>query len=224
MSDLNDIVAVGLDLTAKTLIQAYSEGIFPWPTEGLPLLWYFPKQRGILEFEHLHIARRMHSFLKKTNWTYTVNRAFREVIEACGDRGRDGTWILPEMKAAYSELHSLGHAHSIEVWEDGQLIGGIYGVDVAGYFVGESMFHRKANASKAAFFYAVALQKKAGRTWMDVQVPSPHLETLGVSAIPESEFKKRLKDAKTRLRQFGPDTPFKSGSEVTWADYSMIIE
>ncbi|MBU6154917.1 MAG: leucyl/phenylalanyl-tRNA--protein transferase, partial [Bdellovibrionales bacterium] len=197
MSDENDIVAVGLDLSPKTLLAAYSEGVFPWPTEGLPLLWYFPKKRGILDFKDLHIPRRLHSFLKNRGWSYRVDEAFSEVIDACADRGKNGTWITAEMKAAYCELHRLGHAHSIEVWKGDSLIGGIYGVDTGGYFAGESMFHRETNASKAAWIAAVAIQKMAGRTWMDIQVVSPHTASFGAMEVSRTEFKKRMAETKS---------------------------
>src|SRR5688572_27692619 len=116
MSDLNqDIVAIGLDLKPETLVHAYSQGVFPWPTPGLPLLWYCPLKRGVLFLEKLHVSRRLGQYLKKTNWTFTVNQAFGEVIQACSER--DETWITKEMKDAYTRLHKLGYAHSIEVWE-----------------------------------------------------------------------------------------------------------
>jgi leucyl/phenylalanyl-tRNA--protein transferase len=222
MSDQNDIVAVGLDLKPKTLVQAYSEGVFPWPTEGLPLLWYFPKRRGIIEFENLHISRSMNRVLKNPSWTYSVDRAFESVMDACSSRDDCGTWINSEMKAAYLRLHQLGHAHSIEVWEDGNLIGGMYGVDVAGYFAGESMFHRKTNASKAALYCAVALQKRAGRTWMDVQVLSPHLETLGATEITAARFKNKLKTEKERLKLLGPNPPFSPEVVFSYGDFSIL--
>ncbi len=224
MSDLDDIVAVGLDLEPGTLIQAYSQGIFPWPMEGVPLLWHFPKKRAVLDFADLHLPRRLRSFLKSCPWTFTVDHAFPEVIEACSHRGASGTWIIPEMKTAYTRLHELGHAHSIEVWNGSSLIGGVYGVDLAGYFAGESMFHRTANASKAALLYAIALQKQAGREWMDIQVISPHMEAFGAREIPREEFQRRLQE----LRRSGLDTrspgPFLKKPPVGYGSFSMIIE
>ena len=134
MSDLNDVVAVGLDLKPKTLLHAYAQGVFPWPTEGLPLLWYSPQQRAILPFESLHVSKRLKQYLKKSNFHFTVDTAFSQVVDACSERGEEGTWISAEMNAAYQELHRLGHAHSLEVWLDQDLVGGLYGVDTAGYF------------------------------------------------------------------------------------------
>ncbi len=187
-----DIVAVGLDLKPETLLRDYSRGIFPWPSEGLPTFWYSPKRRAVLDFDRLHVPPRLRRFLKKQPWTYTVDTAFPEVIEACSIREEEGTWILPGMKAAYCEFHRLGHAHSIEVWEGSLLIGGLYGVDVGGYFAGESMFHRKTNASKAALLYAIALQRQTGRAWMDIQVMSSHMEAFGAREITRKQFQGRL--------------------------------
>ena len=179
MSDLNDVVAVGLDLKPRTLLHAYAQGVFPWPSEGLPLLWYSPQRRAILPFESLHVSKRLKQYLNKSDFRFTMDQAFESVITACGERGSEGTWISTEMKAAYLELHRLGHAHSLEVWQENKLVGGLYGVDTAGYFAGESMFHRVDHASKAALLFGVAQLKKAGRDFMDIQVMSPHLEVMG---------------------------------------------
>lgn len=118
MSELSDIVAVGLDLKPKTLVRAYSQGVFPWPTPGLPLLWYSPQNRAILSFDKLHVPKRLIQYLNKSSWTFTINRAFPKVIQACSERGDEGTWIIPEMKLAYTELFALGYAHSVEVWDE----------------------------------------------------------------------------------------------------------
>lgn len=222
MTDGSDIAAVGLDLRPETLIQAYRIGIFPWPSEDTPLLWYSPRKRAVLDFERLHVPPRLFRFLRKQPWTFSVDSAFSEVIEACSVRPGQGTWILPEMKAAYRELHRLGHAHSVEVWEGDHLIGGVYGVDIAGYFAGESMFHRKSNASKAALLCAIALQKGADRKWMDVQVMSPHLETLGAHEITRAQFQKRLE----RLQDPGSraPTPFGRRERFDYWAFNKSIE
>ncbi len=224
MSDENDIVAVGLDLTPKTLMSAYSEGVFPWPTEGLPLLWYFPKKRGVLDFQDLHIPKRLRSFLNHCPWSISVNEDFPAVMEACSDRGESGTWIIPEMKAAYCELHRLGHAHSIEVWRGSSLVGGLYGVDTGAYFAGESMFHRESNASKVALIASVLLQQQAGRNWMDIQVLSPHTASFGAREISRNEFKKRLAEEKAKIRQFGPTKPFSRTGRFPYGSLSMGME
>jgi leucyl/phenylalanyl-tRNA--protein transferase len=223
MSDVNDIVAVGLDLKPKTLIQAYSQGVFPWPTPGLPLLWYCPQNRAILSFADFRVGRRLAQTLKKSTWTFTVDKAFREVIEACSKRGDEGTWILPEMKIAYTELHDLGHAHSVEVWDGENLIGGLYGVDVAGTFAGESMFHTADNASKAAILFAVSLLKKAGREFMDIQVMSEHMKAFGATEITRAKFKKKLAEVQSASHRFGPTEPFTDKKVFNYGDFSKLI-
>ena len=224
MSDLNDIVAVGLDLKPETLIRAYSEGVFPWPTEGLPLLWYSPQKRAVIDFDELHIARRLKQDLKKNPWTYTADQAFIRVIEGCSIREDEGTWITPEMKDAYLELHRLGHAHSIEVWEGSLLIGGMYGVDIGGYFAGESMFHRKSNASKAALLYAAARLKRAGRSFLDIQVLSDHTASFGAKEISRSAFRKRITECKKRLASEACPAPFDRMAPETYGSFSTVIE
>ncbi len=223
MSDIKDIVAVGLDLKPKTLLQAYSQGVFPWPTEGLPLLWYCPQKRAVLEFDRLNISRRLKQYLKKNEWTYTVDRAFDEVIEACSDRGEDGTWILPEMKEAYQELHRLGHAHSIEVWNKDELVGGLYGVDSSNYFAGESMFHREDHASKAALLFAISLLRKAGRDFMDIQVMTPHLAAFGAREISRTQFLKKLLRAQESLKLSGPTKPFREHQTFNYEEFSQFL-
>jgi leucyl/phenylalanyl-tRNA--protein transferase len=222
MSDLNDIVAVGLDLSPKTLLQAYAQGVFPWPSEGMPLLWYCPKRRGVLEFSELHIPNRLKQYLKKSGWQFTCNRAFEQVIDACSERGDEGTWITAEMKSAYLEMHRLGHAHSVEVWQGKELIGGLYGVDVAGYFAGESMFHRADNASKAALLFVIALQKNQNREFMDIQVLTPHMEALGAKEISRTQFKKKL----AALKELPGEalSPFRDSGPFYYKDFSTAIE
>lgn len=221
MSELNDIVAVGLDLTPKTLIHAYSQGVFPWPTPGLPLLWYCPQMRGVLDFADLHVGKRLQQYLKKANWTYTINRDFQAVMEACSERGEEGTWITDEMRAAYLELHRIGHAHSIEVWEESTLVGGLYGVDVANTFAGESMFHRKDNASKAALLFTASLLKRVGRTFMDIQVVTPHMEALGAKEITRPEFLARLKKIQKQMKVTGPSKPFTESKTLRFEDWKV---
>ncbi len=214
MSDLNDIVAVGLDLKPQTLVHAYQNGIFPWPSPGLPMLWHCPLKRGILSFDKLHLSRRLIQYLKKTNWTLTHNQSFTEVIEAASDRGDEGTWITDEMKAAYIKLHELGYAHSIEVWDGNALVGGLYGVDVAGYFAGESMFHRKDNASKAALLYVIYLLKQVGREWMDIQMTTPHMQAIGATEISRTQFLKKIKAANDAQKLGTGVAPFQSKAQA----------
>ena len=224
MSNIDDVVAVGLDLSPKTLIQAYSQGVFPWPTPGIPLLWYSPVQRAVLRFEQMHVPKRLKQYLQKANWTYSINRAFSEVIQACSRRGDEGTWILPEMIEAYTKLHQMGHAHSVEVWEGRELIGGLYGVDIAGTFAGESMFHLKSNASKAAIFFVASLLKKAGREFMDIQVMSEHMEALGAQEMSRVQFRKTLKLVQENQKRFGPSFPFFEKDVFHYGDFSKLIE
>jgi len=227
MSDLNDIVAVGLDLKPATLLHAYANGVFPWPSPGLPLLWYCPQKRGLLEFDRLHFSKRLRQYLKKSPWTYSVDRAFRAVLEGCSASapGRTETWISDEMKDAYTALYQLGHAHSVEVWNGDRLVGGLYGVDTAGYFAGESMFHLEDNASKAAVLFAVALQKKVGRQWMDIQVISPHLEAMGAVEVPRAVFLKKLASAERALTFGSGIQPFRTEKEfLSYCDFCNVIE
>lgn len=224
MSELNDIVAVGLDLKPKTLLSAYREGVFPWPSPGLPLLWYCPQERAILEFKHLHYGKRLRAYLRKSNWTFTVNQAFLSVMEACQERGEEGTWITAEMKEAYTDMHRLGHAHSVEVWNGDQLVGGLYGMDVGGTFSGESMFHREDNASKAAILYTIALLKDSGREFMDIQVLTPHMEALGAEIISRPQFRKRIKGIQEKIKKLGPTAPFQGRAAQSYQDFSIIIE
>lgn len=188
-----DIVAVGLDLEPETLIQAYTQGVFPWPMEGHPLLWFCPRERAILEFKDLHVNKRLKQYLKKSTWTYTKNQAFQQVIHHCARRDHEGTWITPEMIEAYVRLHQLGYAHSYEVWENQELVGGVYGVQVGQLFSAESMFHHSTNASKAALIYLIQELSKHGFTWIDIQVMSPHLQALGASTLTRDAFLSRLK-------------------------------
>lgn len=186
------LVAVGGVIDVGTLYHAYKRGIFPWPQEGLPLLWFCPEQRGIIFFAELHLPK---SLLKeqrrKTHWLFTRNQAFAQVIEACRQQqrpGQQGTWILPEFIQAYSDLQKAGYAHSIEVWEDNKLIGGIYGVMIDGVFSGESMFFKKKNASKMALLHLIEWLQSQDVTWMDVQMVTPVIQAFGGRYISRDDF------------------------------------
>ena len=192
------LLYLGGDLHPDSLKLAYSKGIFPWPHEGYPLLWFSPDPRAILEFDRLHTSKslqRARRSARRDGWTFTIDHAFDDVMRHCAAAprpGQDGTWITPEILEGYHALHNLGHAHSVEAWHDGCLIGGIYGVDAGGAFVGESMFHLKANASKLALLHLIDHLTTRGLEWMDIQVLTPHLEALGAREIPRSEYLKRL--------------------------------
>lgn len=200
------LVAVGGDLHPDTVLCAYRQGIFPWPVDDLPLLWFSPAQRGVLEFGNLHVSRSLGRARRRSDATFTVDAAFREVIRHCASvprAGQRGTWITPEMIDAYGLLHDLGIAHSVEVWRGGRLIGGIYGLDVDGAFAAESMFRLETGASKLALLHLVDHLRARGLDWIDVQVLSPNLARLGAVEMPREAFLERLRDTRARgLRLF----------------------
>ena len=185
------IVAIGGDLSPERLMLAYQSGIFPWYSEGDPIVWWSPDPRCVLLPEKLHISRSMQRVLSKKLFEITFNQDFHGVIENCQRifrKGQEGTWITEEMKEAYIRLHELGHAHSIEVWKDKELVGGMYGIDLGTVFCGESMFSKVSNASKAGFSWFVEQYKKRGGLLIDCQVHSNHLESLGAEHIPREAF------------------------------------
>jgi leucyl/phenylalanyl-tRNA--protein transferase len=189
------LVAVGGDLRPATLLEAYRGGIFPWPIKNWPLTWFSPKERAILEFDRLHVPRSLARERRRTNFTFTIDRDFRGVIESCARVPRaheEGTWITPAMVKAYCELHALGHAHSVEAWEGGRLVGGLYGVDAGGAFAGESMFHVRPNASKLALLHLVEHLNARGLDWLDIQMLTPHMSALGAREVARDIFLERL--------------------------------
>lgn len=194
-----DIVSFGDELTLENLRRAYHLGIFPWHVNGLPLPWYCPEKRAILEFEELHIPRSLARAQKKREFTFTIDKCFRRVIESCARverRGETDTWITPEFIEGYTALHYDGMAHSIEAWDKaGQLVGGVYGVDAGGVFCGESMFHKADNASKLALLFLIEYLASRGSTWLDAQVMTPHIRALGAKEIKRREFLAKLKEA-----------------------------
>ncbi len=191
------LVAVGGDLKVATLVEAYSLGIFPWPQEGYPMLWFCPEQRGILEFSKFHLPQRFQRNLKKLkDIEVTSNENFVAVIRACAEqkrKGQSGTWIHPEIIEAYIQLFKSGYARSWEVWEKGQLVGGGYGVMVKGIFAGESLFHYKTDMSKVALKQMVEDLSMEGLTWMDTQMVTPLLASFGANEISKKDYLKRLK-------------------------------
>jgi leucyl/phenylalanyl-tRNA---protein transferase len=201
----DDIVAVGGDLEPATLVRAYRRGIFPWPVEGLPLLWFCPRERALLDFADLHVGRSLARARRRSTLRFTVDAAFPAVIRACADTPRpaqESTWITPEIAAAYVRLHRLRVAHSVEAWRGERLVAGVYGVDVDGAFAAESMFHHEADASKLALLHLVDVLRAGGLEWLDVQVMTPHLERLGARPVPRGQFLARL--ARTRARGLRP--------------------
>lgn len=197
----SDIVAMGEDLRVGTLREAYRKGIFPWPHDGLPLPWFSPRRRAVIFFDELHVGRSLRKAQTRASLTFTVDRDFRSVIAACAEAGRpdqDGTWIAPAMIAAYTRLHDHRDAHSIEAWEDGALVGGLYGVDCGGVFTGESMFHRRADASKLALLFLIDHLRERGATLLDCQVMTPHMKALGAREISRARFLDALAEAQAR--------------------------
>lgn len=197
-----EVVGVGDDLSPDTLLWAYKRGIFPWPMDGYPLLWFCPPRRAVLDFDQIHISERLARARRRSEFTYTLDAAFDQVIARCRYSprpGQSGTWITPAVQAAYCVLHRLGHAHSAEVWDTGGgLVGGLYGVSAGGVFCGESMFHSASNASKFALLFLCEYLSARGSHWIDIQVMTPHLAALGAAEIPRDEFLDRLEREQSR--------------------------
>ena len=189
----NGVLALGGDLSEKRLIHAYKNGIFPWFSEGEPIVWYCPAERMVLYPEELKVSKSMRQVLKKNTYLISENTAFEEVIFNCKNIERNdglGTWITNEMEQAYLKLHNMGIAKSIEVWQGDELVGGLYGVEVGSVFCGESMFSKISNASKLAFIHLV---REGGYKLIDCQVHNAHLESLGAREILRNQFLQLLK-------------------------------
>jgi leucyl/phenylalanyl-tRNA--protein transferase len=192
-ADADGLVAVGGDLEPATLLAAYRRGIFPWPAGGVELVWWSPDPRAIIPVDGLHVSRRLGQTLRQRRFRVTIDADFAAVIAACADRGEEGTWITPALRAAYERLHALGWAHSVEVWTPaGALAGGLYGVAIGGLFAAESMFHRATDASKIALVALVQQCRAGGLELLDVQLPSPHLLSMGAVTISRTEYLRRL--------------------------------
>lgn len=191
-ADEEGLVAFGGDLSVKRLLLAYRNGIFPWTVH--PITWWSPNPRAIFELAAFQPSRRLAQLCRQQPFTVTFDRAFREVVCACAEpgRGRESTWITPEFIAAYSELHEIGHAHSVECWQGRTLVGGLYGVQIGGFFAGESMFHRADNASKIALVHLVARLRQRGFALFDIQMLTPATRALGAVEIPRAEYLRRL--------------------------------
>lgn len=197
----SDVVAMGEDLRVSTLREAYRKGIFPWPHDGLPLPWFSPRRRAVIVFNQLHVPRSLRKAQKRSGFTYSIDRDFRAVIRACSEADRpeqEGTWIEPKIVNAYTRFHEAGDAHSIEVWEGDELVGGLYGVDAGGVFTGESMFHRRSDASKLALLFLIEHLRARGATLVDCQVMTPHMEALGALEIPRGRFLDLLAEAQAK--------------------------
>ncbi|MFM7321113.1 MAG: leucyl/phenylalanyl-tRNA--protein transferase [Armatimonadota bacterium] len=205
------IVAVGGPLDPETVLHAYRNGVFPWPHPGLPLLWFSPDPRAVLDLADLHVPKRLARTRRNTPLRFTLDQAFEEVIAACRATPRaqqSGTWITPGMVRAYTALHRRGFAHSVEAWNpDGTLAGGLYGICVDGVFSGESMFHRVDDASKLCVLHLMDHLGARGLGWIDIETMTPHFEALGAKEIPRDEFLIRLAVERARNRPlFEPDS------------------
>jgi leucyl/phenylalanyl-tRNA--protein transferase len=204
---IDGIVALGGPLTPTNLLRAYRRGIFPWPINEHIVPWCCPEERGILDFNELHIPRRLVRTRRQSKFHFTIDRSFAQVIAHCAAvprKGESTTWITRQMIRAYCELHRQGHAHSVEVWEDAELVGGLYGVDAGGSFSGESMFSLRPNASKLALLFLIEHLQERDLDWMDIQMVTPHLEALGAKVVSREEFLERLATTQNRKRILFP--------------------
>lgn len=202
----NGLLAVGGPLSIKRLRMAYESGVFPWFADGQPPLWWSPDPRAVLFPGGMHISRSLRKRLRRVTWTVTMDTDFEQVIGACAELRADaeGTWITDDMRAAYIALHREGLAHSVEVWDQATLVGGLYGVTLGRAFFGESMFSRRSDASKIALAWLSAQLLRWQYSLIDCQVSSSHLSRLGAREIPRAEFLQRLRTALTRPARTGP--------------------
>jgi leucyl/phenylalanyl-tRNA--protein transferase len=191
MRDPNGLLAIGGDLSVQRLIRAYSAGVFPWYNPNEPILWWCPDPRAVLAPADFHISHSLDKAIRRDNYAVTLDADFSAVLDGCsGSRrgGSHGTWLGPDMKRAYLELHECGHAHSVEVWREGALIGGLYGVAVGGAFFGESMFSRATDASKLALYWLCRQLQAWDFGMVDCQIASSHLKTLGAVDVSRERF------------------------------------
>ncbi len=192
-ADERGVVGIGADLEPGTLLAAYRSGLFPMHVDGGALAWWSPDPRGIVPLDGLKVSRSLRASRRRLE--FSVNRDFAGVIDGCADPSRPHGWINGDIRAAYTRLHDLGWAHSVEVWEDGGLVGGLYGVAIGGFFAGESMFHRRPDASKVALVHLVEVLGSGGALLLDVQWTTPHLVSLGAVDVPRGEDLRRLGEA-----------------------------
>ncbi|MFO1302894.1 MAG: leucyl/phenylalanyl-tRNA--protein transferase [Burkholderiales bacterium] len=191
LAEPNGLLAAGGDLSPDRLLAAYRSGIFPWYSEGQPILWWSPDPRMVLFVDELRVTRSLGKRVRAGTFEVRIDTAFREVIVACSQaprEGQHGTWITPDIVAAYCELHRRGYAHSVEAWRDGRLVGGLYGIALGRVFFGESMFARETDASKVALVHLVGKLRTLGVPVVDCQQETGHLARLGARPIPRSEF------------------------------------
>lgn len=207
LEDPNGLLAAGGDLSPERLVQAYSQGIFPWFDDDQPILWWSPDPRAVLLPGQLHLSRSLRKSLRQSDLRLSMDTAFSEVISACSQPRQyaSGTWITDEMISAYTKLHKRGVAHSVEAWHRDELVGGLYGLALGRGFFGESMFSRHTDSSKLCFAWLVHQLEKWGYDFIDCQVPNPHLSSLGVRDMDRDEFLQRLQAA---IRKPGHGIPW----------------
>ena len=206
LRDPDGLLAIGGDLSPGRLLRAYRQGIFPWYGPGQPILWWSPDPRMVLEPTALKLSRSLRKSLRKGLFTVTLDEAFAAVMRGCAEPRADaqGTWITSDMERAYLRLHELGHAHSVEAWQDGELVGGLYGVALGRVFFGESMFTRRTDASKVAFVHLVRQLQAWGFVLIDCQVYTGHLASLGAVPIPRTRFSALLEEHACAPDRAGP--------------------
>lgn len=211
MADTDGLLLVGGQLSPDWLLAAYRRGIFPWPVlygKREILAWFSPDPRAVIELDQLHVPNRLARRMRGGQFQFTFDRDFRQVIRACAEprRRESQTWITSSMIRAYERLHELGYAHSVEVWQMGELVGGLYGVALGGFFAGESMFHRERDASKAAVVRLVEHLRERGFHLFDIQQQTPHMAAMGAVELPRREFLRRVRAAVTVDVRFTKET------------------
>ncbi len=196
LTEPNGLLAAGADLTPARLLDAYRHGIFPWYSDDQPLLWWSPDPRMALFPADLRLTHSLKKRLRRRDYEIRTDSSFEQVMRACAEPryGQAGTWITSEMIAAYCDLHALGHAHSVETWINGELVGGLYGIAIGRMFYGESMFARATDASKLAFAHLVRQLERLGYGMIDCQMKTPHLASFGAREIPRVEFMRKLQE------------------------------
>jgi leucyl/phenylalanyl-tRNA--protein transferase len=204
MADAEGFVGIGGDLSPRTLMRAYRDGVFPWFNEGDPILWWSPDPRAVIElhpgndqspYGGLHVSHRLARTIRSGKFRITLDHCFDRVMTSCGERREGGTWVTPEMLEAYTEMHRLGFAHSVESWVGDVLAGGIYGLAIGGLFAAESMFYRVTDGSKVALAALVSHLRDRKFTLMDVQMKTAHTERMGAVNVARSDYLKRLRKA-----------------------------
>lgn len=206
LDEPNGLLAAGADLSSKRLLAAYSQGIFPWYNGDQPILWWSPNPRMVLFTSEFRISESLRKVIRQQRFEVRVNTAFRAVMQRCAEprKGHEGTWIMPEMIDAYERLHQLGHAHSVESWVDGILVGGLYGVQIGRMFFGESMFTRETNASKVALAFLVQKLQQTGFPMIDCQQETRHLASLGARPISRADFTLQVAELAKRYTNLWP--------------------